>query len=201
VAQEQVHTKAGTVRIVDASNFPAAQMIAAGLVEVESGWMRELHWHPNSDELQYYIEGQGRMSVYTSGSNAGTFDYQACDVGYVPKSDPHYIENTGTTKLRYLELWSQITSRTSIGSLAGVYAVRARQGSPRYRQVSPVEGVDKKDAGGGTLRRPRRISNESSCTYGRIAGRQSGRRHRCCSWDGPRRGDRARSRGDGHLRH
>jgi oxalate decarboxylase len=78
-------------------------MIAAGLVEVEPGGMRELHWHPNSDELQYYIEGQGRMTVYTSGANAGTFDYQA--VGYVPKSDPHYIENTGATKLRYLELW------------------------------------------------------------------------------------------------
>jgi oxalate decarboxylase len=27
------------------------------------------------------------------------------DVGYALKSMPHYIENTGTTKLRYLELW------------------------------------------------------------------------------------------------
>ena len=59
---------AGKVRIVDSSNFPAAQMIAAGLVEVEPGGMRELHWHPNSDELQYYIEGEGRMTVYASGS-------------------------------------------------------------------------------------------------------------------------------------
>lgn len=93
------------VRIVDASNFPAAQMIAGGLVEVEPGGMRELHWHPNSDELQYYIEGEGRMTVYASGSNAQTFDYQGGDVGYVPKSMPHYVENTGATKLRYLELW------------------------------------------------------------------------------------------------
>ena len=67
--------------------------------------MRELHWHPNSDELQYYIEGQGRMTVYASDSNAQTFDYQGGDVGYVPKSMPHYIENTGTTRLCYLELW------------------------------------------------------------------------------------------------
>jgi oxalate decarboxylase len=103
--REPIRTKAGAVRIVDASNFPAAQMIAAGLVEVEPGGMRELHWHPNSDELQYYIEGGGRMTVYASNSNAQTFDYQGGDVGYVPKSMPHYIENTGTTKLRYLELW------------------------------------------------------------------------------------------------
>jgi oxalate decarboxylase len=65
----------------------------------------ELHWHPNSDELQYYIEGKGRMTVYASGSAAETFDYQSGDVGYVPKSMPHYVENMGTTKLRYLELW------------------------------------------------------------------------------------------------
>jgi oxalate decarboxylase len=104
-AQEPIRARAGAVRIVDASNFPAAQMIAAGLVEVEPGGLRELHWHPNSDELQYYIEGAGRMTVYASGSSAQTFDYQGGDVGYVPKSMPHYIENTGTTKLRYLELW------------------------------------------------------------------------------------------------
>jgi oxalate decarboxylase len=45
------------------------------------------------------------MTVYASGSAAQTFDYQAGDVGYVPKSMPHYIENTGPAKLRYLELW------------------------------------------------------------------------------------------------
>ena len=103
--QEPIETKGGRVRIVDSSNFPAAKMIAGGLVEVEPGGMRELHWHPNSDELQYYLEGEGRMTVYASDSKAGTFDYQAGDLGYVPKSMPHYIENTGTAKLHYLELW------------------------------------------------------------------------------------------------
>jgi oxalate decarboxylase len=103
---EPIRTKGGRVRIVDSSVFPASRMIAAGLVEVEPGGMRELHWHPNSDELQYYIAGRGRMTVFASGGNAGTFDYQAGDVGYVPQSMPHYIENTGTATLRYLELWA-----------------------------------------------------------------------------------------------
>ena len=103
--QKPIETKGGRVRIVDSSNFPAAKEIAAGLVEVEPGGMRELHWHPNSDELQYHIAGQSRMTVYASGSTAATFDYQPGDVAYVPKSMPHYIENTGTTTLRYLELW------------------------------------------------------------------------------------------------
>ena len=105
-AQEPVRNKYGTVRVTDSTNFPAASTIAAGLVEIEPGGMRELHWHRTSDEMQYYLEGQGRMTVYASNTVAGTFDYQAGDVGYVPRSMPHYIENTGTTKLRYLEVWS-----------------------------------------------------------------------------------------------
>lgn len=28
------------------------------------GGMRELHWHPNTDEWQYYIQGQARMGVF-----------------------------------------------------------------------------------------------------------------------------------------
>jgi mannose-6-phosphate isomerase-like protein (cupin superfamily) len=71
----------------------------------QPGGMRELHWHPNSDELQYYLEGRSRMTVYASGSAAGTFDYQLGDVGYVPRSMPHSIENTGDARLRYLEVW------------------------------------------------------------------------------------------------
>jgi oxalate decarboxylase len=118
IAQEPIRTKSGSVRIVDSSNFPAAKMIAGGLVEVEPGGIRELHWHPNSDELQYYIEGQGRMTVYASNTNAHTFDYRGGAVGYVPKSMPHYIENTGTTKLRYFELWQKVRSNFSDVSLA-----------------------------------------------------------------------------------
>ncbi len=114
--QEPIQTTGGRVRIVDSSVFPATTTISAALVEVEPGGMRELHWHPNSDELQYHISGQSRMTVYASGATAGTFDYQPGDVGYVPKSMPHYIENTGTTTLRYLELWK--TDKFSDVSLA-----------------------------------------------------------------------------------
>jgi oxalate decarboxylase len=68
--------------------------------------MREIHWHPLSDEWQYYIAGKGRMTVFAAQGNARTFDYQAGDVGYVPQSMPHYIENTGREPLRFLELFN-----------------------------------------------------------------------------------------------
>ena len=115
-SQEPIKSNNGSVRVTDSTNFPAASTIAAALVEVEPGGMRELHWHRTSDELQYFLEGQGRMTVYMSNTNAGTFDYQAGDVGYVPRVTPHYVENTGTTTLRYLEVWK--TDKFSDLSLA-----------------------------------------------------------------------------------
>jgi oxalate decarboxylase len=66
--------------------------------------MRELHWHPNADEWQYYISGKARMTVFASGSKANTVEFAASDVGYVPRAFGHYIENAGTERLRYLEI-------------------------------------------------------------------------------------------------
>lgn len=105
LAQDPIKAPGGTVRITDSSNFPVSKTIAAALVEIEPGGLRELHWHPNNDEWQYYLEGEGRMGVFASSGQARTFDYRAGDVGYVPFAMGHYIENTGTTTLRFLELF------------------------------------------------------------------------------------------------
>ena len=105
MVQEPVATAGGWARIVDSSNFPAASTIAAALVEVEPGALRELHWHPNADEWQYYVSGSGRMTVFASGERARTFDYRAGDVGYVPFAMGHYVENTGDEPLRFLEMF------------------------------------------------------------------------------------------------
>lgn len=50
-------------------------------------------------------EGQGRMTLFAAQSDARTFDYQAGDIGYVPASYGHYIENTGNTTLKFLEIF------------------------------------------------------------------------------------------------
>jgi oxalate decarboxylase len=103
--QTPIKVAGGQVRIVDSSNFPVSNTVAAALVEIDPGGMRELHWHPNVDEWQYYISGQGKMTVFASAGKARTFDYQAGDVGYIPFAMGHYIENTGDETLRFLELF------------------------------------------------------------------------------------------------
>jgi oxalate decarboxylase len=105
MAQEPTKTSSGTVRVSDSRNFPVDTTIAAALVEVNPGGLREMHWHANADEWQYFIEGQGRMGVFGASGQARTFDFQAGDVGYVPFAMGHYIENTGTTPLRFLEMF------------------------------------------------------------------------------------------------
>jgi oxalate decarboxylase len=93
------------VKIVDSSKFKISTTIAAAIVTVHPGGIRELHWHPNADEWQYYMSGTGKMTVFATGGRARTMDFQAGDVGYIQKTLPHYIENTGDTDLKFLEMF------------------------------------------------------------------------------------------------
>jgi oxalate decarboxylase len=104
-AEPAIEVDGGRVRVVDSSSFTISKRIAAALVEVDPGGIRELHWHPNTDEWQYYLSGQGRMTVFASSGKARTFDYQAGDVGYVPFAMGHYVQNTGDEPLRFLEMF------------------------------------------------------------------------------------------------
>ena len=97
-------TKSGDVRIVDSRNFKLTTTTMA-MVTVHPGGLRELHWHPNADEWQYYIAGKGRMTVVATGNKARTMDFQEGDVGYVQKTLLHYIENTGDKDLVFLEMF------------------------------------------------------------------------------------------------
>ena len=92
----------GTIRVADSSNFKVATTVAAALVTVRPGGIREMHWHPNADEWQYYIKGKGRMTVFNTGPNAMTTDFSAGDIGYVPRNLGHYVENVGDTDLEFV---------------------------------------------------------------------------------------------------
>ena len=147
MAQEPIRTKGGTVRIVDSKNFPASVTIAAALVEINPGAMRELHWHPNTDEWQYYIEGKGRMGVFASSGDARTFDYQAGDVGFVPFAMGHYIENTGDTPLRSRNVQEQHLRRRLAQSLDGADAAGAGAGHAQARPQRDERAAPRAGAG------------------------------------------------------
>jgi oxalate decarboxylase len=93
----------GKIQIADSANFRASTTVAAALTTINPGSMRELHWHPNADEWQYYLQGQGRMTVFNTGPHANTTDFKAGDVGVVRRNLGHYVENTGDDVLVYIE--------------------------------------------------------------------------------------------------
>jgi oxalate decarboxylase len=94
----------GSTKVIDNRQFPETSLSAL-IIDLEPGALREIHWHPDADELQYYIKGEARMTVFDATANARTFNYRAGDVGYVPKTLAHYIENTGTEPMQVINVF------------------------------------------------------------------------------------------------
>lgn len=106
LAQEPVNTTGGHVRITDSTIFPISKTVAAAHLDIQPGAVREMHWHPRADEWSYFIRGRARVTIFASQGHARTFDYQAGDVGIVPKNMGHFIENLSDDEpLEVLEIF------------------------------------------------------------------------------------------------
>lgn len=108
--QSKTKFEGGATQLIDDATFEVTDL-AALIIDLEPGGMREIHWHPDADELQYYISGKARMTVFDAVNNARTFDYQAGDVGYVPRTLSHYIENIGDEPVRVLNVFHKAKYR------------------------------------------------------------------------------------------
>ncbi|WP_375788652.1 cupin domain-containing protein [Bradyrhizobium sp. Pha-3] len=95
----------GYLQVADSTNFKVSTGVAAALVTVRPGGIREMHWHPNADEWQYYIKGKARMTVFDTGPNALTTDFNAGDIGYVKRNLGHYVENVGDTDMQFVAVF------------------------------------------------------------------------------------------------
>jgi oxalate decarboxylase len=102
LAQRPVTYPGGTNRLVSQREFPISVTMTGALMRIKSGSLREMHWHPNADEWQYYISGRARLGVFGSHGRVRTEEMNAGDVGYVPQGYGHYIENAGTEDLELL---------------------------------------------------------------------------------------------------
>ncbi len=96
----------GSIKVIDAKQFPETSLSAL-VIELEPGGLREIHWHPDADEWQYYLGGEARMTVFDATSKARTFNFQEGDVGFVPRTMGHYIENIGATPMRCINVFNK----------------------------------------------------------------------------------------------
>jgi oxalate decarboxylase len=99
----------GTMRTASQAEFPISATMTGALLTINPGGMRELHWHPNAAEWQFYLKGKARMTVFGSHGRARTENFAASDVGYVPQGYGHYIENTGADELQVVLVLNNAT--------------------------------------------------------------------------------------------
>jgi oxalate decarboxylase len=108
-AKEAEKVPGGTFNMVDQKLFPISTTMSGAILKMKANVMRELHWHPNADEWQYYISGKARMTVFGSQGRKITRDFGPGDVGYVPMGYGHYIENIGDSECEMLAVFNSGT--------------------------------------------------------------------------------------------
>ena len=96
----------GSFNIVSQKEFPISTTMTGAILKLKPFAIRELHWHPNSDEWQYYLKGRGRMTVFGSQGRKIVREFGPGDVGYVPMGYGHYIESVGSEECEMLAVFN-----------------------------------------------------------------------------------------------
>jgi oxalate decarboxylase len=94
--------KGGREWRVDSTRFPISKTITGVILDLDPGALRELHWHPTSDEWQYVIEGNISVTMFGSHGRYRTEELEKGDVGYIPQGYGHSVENVGDKPCRVL---------------------------------------------------------------------------------------------------
>jgi oxalate decarboxylase len=83
----------GTRAMASKHNFSILNGMALYSIRLDSGGVREPHWHPNADELSYCISGSALMTIFSPGDTVDTFEVGPGEVVFIPSAYFHYIEN------------------------------------------------------------------------------------------------------------
>jgi oxalate decarboxylase len=96
----------GWEKIVSSIEFPIQKRLTAALQYLEVGALRELHWHPNADEWQYYLSGSARVTIFGAHGRAKTEEFKPGQVGFVPQGFGHYVEQVGDEPTKFILLFN-----------------------------------------------------------------------------------------------
>jgi len=99
----------GWERIVTAKEFPINQTLTSVMQYLEPGALREMHWHPNADEWQYYISGHARVTVFGAHGRSRTEEFGPGHVGFIQQGFGHYVEQIGSEPTKFFALFNSPT--------------------------------------------------------------------------------------------
>jgi oxalate decarboxylase len=104
--QRAVEFPGGRDRIVTVKEFPINDTLTSVLQEIYPGGLRELHWHPNADEWQFYLSGRSRVTVFGAHGRARTEEFGPGQVCFIQQGFGHYVEQVGTEPTKLVILFN-----------------------------------------------------------------------------------------------
>lgn len=96
----------GTNRSAIAGDIEELSGLSIFSQRINPGAMRELHWHPNANELSYCLSGQGEIGIFFNGTSNAVFPIEPGSTTFVPTGATHYIRNTGSDVLHMIITFS-----------------------------------------------------------------------------------------------
>jgi len=96
----------GWERIVTVKEFPINTTLTSVLQYLEPGALREIHWHPNADEWQYYISGHSRVTVFGAHGRARTEEFGPGQICFIQQGFGHYVEHVGSEPTKFFALFN-----------------------------------------------------------------------------------------------
>jgi oxalate decarboxylase len=120
-ALPQIDGLAGSARQSKTSLWPALDNIAMYSVRISDKGMREPHWHPETAEMGYVVDGAARMTILDPDGSKDTYELAPGDVYFIPPAYPHHIENIGEGTTHFLIFFDRaspgdIGFRTLVGA-------------------------------------------------------------------------------------
>ena len=92
----------GSERVVTAQQFPISTTVTGVVMTLQPGALRELHWHPNADEWQYYIKGRAQVGVFSAHGHYQEEEFTPGQVGFIDRGFGHYIKQVGAEETQIL---------------------------------------------------------------------------------------------------
>lgn len=107
----------GEERIVSSLEFPIQTTLTGVVQELKPGALREMHWHPNADEWQYYISGRSRVGIFGAHGRVLTDEFAPGQVAFVQQGFGHFVQQVGDEPTKILILFnSPVYQEISISS-------------------------------------------------------------------------------------
>jgi oxalate decarboxylase len=124
----------GAFSLATVEEWPVSTTMSGGLMVIKPGRMKELHWHPNANEFNFYLKGSGQVALFGSGGRGKVADVKAGDSAYIPAGYGHAILNTGPDDLEIVQTWDA-------GKFEEITLKHWMQTAPKYLLGNNMAGV------------------------------------------------------------